>query len=425
MRTLLLDPFSGVAGDMFTAALLTLGLDREAFLETLNKLNIEGCYAEIEETVKSGITSLKFNVITPMGVEGPGGKFTQKKKFLPVSSSGTNFVKKDDHHHSHRSYTEVIEIIKNSELPEEVKTLSTKVFTELGKAEASIHGMSLENVHFHEVGAADAIFDICGACLAFHMLEVDKFVCRPIAVGGGVVKTAHGLLPVPAPATARLLEGIPTKNGAAEKELTTPTGAAIIKGLCDEYSNGTDGTILKTGYGAGTLTFPTHANVLKATLLESSSDSAYNTDEIKVIQCNIDDMPAEMLSAVIPKLLKNGALDVTCTPCMMKKNRQAFTLEVLCNDDSFSILAEIIIRETSTFGIRYQTWQRLKLDREFKEIDTEYGKVTVKIGSSGGEIIKISPEFDSCLALSDHKNVPVTQIYSAAQAASYPLLKKN
>ncbi|MCM8538428.1 MAG: nickel pincer cofactor biosynthesis protein LarC [Lentisphaeraceae bacterium] len=425
MRILLLDPFSGLAGDMFTAALLDLGVDRQEFLKTLNGLKVEGCHAEIEETIKSGISSLKFNVVTPLGIEGPGGKF--KKKFSPVTINKTKLVKQTDHAHSHRSLTQVLEIIDKSSLPTPVKDLSRKIFIELGKAEASIHGMTLENVHFHEVGAADAIYDICGASLAFHMLNIEKFVCRPLAVGGGVVNTAHGFLPVPAPATARLLEGIPTKVGPAEKELTTPTGAAIIKALATSFENGADGSIVATGYGAGTLSFPTHANVLKATLLENNSESSSSleTDEVKLIQCNIDDMPGEILSALIPNLLKQGALDVTCTPCMMKKNRQAFTLEVICHESELKTLAKILLCETSTFGVRYQTWNRFKLDRKFEKVMTEHGEVSVKIGLMDGEIIKISPEFDSCLALSELENVPVTQIYSAAQAASYPLLKKN
>ena len=425
MRILLLDPFSGLAGDMFTAALLDLGIDRQEFLETLNGLKVEGCHAEIGETIKSGISSLKFNVVTPLGIEGPGGKF--KKKFSPVTINKTKLVKQTDHAHSHRSLTQVLEIIAKSKLPTPVKELSRKVFTELGKAEASIHGMTLENVHFHEVGAADAIYDICGASLAFHMLKIDKFICRPLAVGGGVVNTAHGLLPIPAPATARLLEGIPTKVGPAEKELTTPTGAAIIKALATDFQNGADGKLIATGYGAGTLSFPTHANVLKATLLESDSrnEDSFKTDEVKVIQCNIDDMPGEMLSALIPNLLKKGALDVTCTPCMMKKNRQAFTLEVICHESELKSLSKTLLTETSTFGVRYQTWNRFKLDRKFQKVTTEYGEVTVKVGLIDEQIIKISPEFDSCLALSELKNVPVTQIYSAVQASSLTLLKKN
>lgn len=426
MRILLLDPFSGLAGDMFTAAVLHLGIDIEKFLKTLNQLNLEGCHAEVEKTIKNGISSYKFNVITPQGVEGPGGQFTQIKKFTPVTAAKTSFVKQDDHHHSHRSLKEVLEIIKNSSLPDQVKEMSSNVFTELGKAEAFIHGMTLEKVHFHEVGAADAIYDICGACLAVEMLQVDKIVCRPVAVGAGVVKTAHGLLPVPAPATARLLKGVPTKVGPAERELTTPTGAAIIATLCDKFAAGADGEVKATGYGAGTLSFPTHANVLKATLLEESkTDTQFLSDEVSVIQSNIDDMPGELLSELIPKLLDKGALDVTCTPCMMKKNRQAFTLEVICTQEKLGQLSEILLLETSTFGIRHQNWQRLKLDRKFENVETEFGKVKVKLGLIDGKIVKISPEFDACAALSKAKNVPVTQIYSAVQAVAYPLLKKN
>ncbi|MCM8525049.1 MAG: nickel pincer cofactor biosynthesis protein LarC [Lentisphaeraceae bacterium] len=428
MKTLFIDPFTGIAGDMFTGALLNLDqIDTDAFFETLNSLNLEGCSASTEKILKNGIRANKFNVMTPEGMEGPGGEFSGKtKKFIPLTKiSKTPLVKQHDHDHDHRSLQEVLDIIKKSKLAENVKNLSCEIFTELGKAEAYIHDKTLESVHFHEVGAADAIYDICAAALALTMLKIDKVVCRPVAVGSGTVKTAHGILPVPAPATARLLEGIPTLAGPAERELTTPTGAAILKTICSEYSANASGTLTATGYGAGTLTFKTHANVLKASLLEDNSSSKLETDTVVAVICNIDDMPGEILTSLIPDLLELGALDVTCTPCMMKKGRQGFQLEVLCPPELQNKVSEFLLVNTSTFGVRFTEYSRQKLKREFIELETEYGKITVKAGYMGEELIKISPEYENCKALSDQLNVPVTQIYSAVQASALPLLKKN
>ena len=431
MKILLIDPFSGIAGDMLTGALVNLGLNQEEFLTELNKLNLEGCRVTLDLISKNGIRAHKFNVITPQGIEGPGGLFKPAGKKFSQALGKQSFVqevKKQDHHHSHRSLQEVLKIIKNSALDEKVKEMACRVFTELGKAEAFIHDSTLEKVHFHEVGAADAIYDICAVCLAIHLHGVEKIVCRPIAVGGGVVKTAHGLLPVPAPATAKLIEGLPTKVGPAQKELTTPTGAAILKAVCDEFSGGADGILLGTGYGAGTLDFPTHANVVKVTLLEDQSksqDKLHECDKVIVMQCNIDDMAGEILSSLIPILLENKALDVTCTPCLMKKSRQAFVIEVLCHEEHFQQLSEILLRQTTTFGLRYQQWQRLKLRREFISLETQYGDITAKAGYIGDELIKISPEFSDCEAVAQRLKIPVTQIYSAVHAAALPLLKKN
>jgi pyridinium-3,5-bisthiocarboxylic acid mononucleotide nickel chelatase len=425
MRTLLIDPFSGIAGDMFTAALLDLGvIDHTKYFETLKTLNIRDCSATADKILKNGISAHKFTVTTSAGIEGPGGLFENKgkKKFIPLTKI-TSHVKTNSH--DHRSLTEVLKTINDSALPDDVKKLSCQVFTELGKSEAFIHNKNLETVHFHEVGAADAIMDICAACLAVITLKVDKIVCRPIAVGGGTVKTAHGILPVPAPATAKLLEGVPTLSGPAERELTTPTGAALIKTLCDEFCNGANGTLLACGYGAGTLNFKTHANVVKVTLLESSENAKMLQDQITCLKTNIDDMPGEQLTSIIPELLELGALDVSCTPCMMKKGRQAFTLEVLCHETKTEALAEYILTNSSSFGIRYTNWSRFILKRQVLELDTEFGKINAKAGYLDGKLIKISPEYEFCKNLSLKKNVPVTQIYSAVHAASLPLLLKN
>lgn len=428
MRILYIDPFTGIAGDMFTGALLNLDIiDNEKFFKTLNSLKLEGCSASTEKILKNGIRANKFNVITPEGMEGPGGKFSGKtKKFIPLTNiSKVVSVKQDHHDHEHRSLQEVLKTIKDSGLPAEVKELSCKIFTELGKAEAYIHNKTLESVHFHEVGAADAVYDICAASLALLMLKIDRVVCRPVAVGAGTVKTAHGILPVPAPATARLLEGIQTLCGPAERELTTPTGAAILKTICDEFSSNVQGKLISCGYGAGTLNFKTHANVLKVTLLESEDENDLETDIVFSIQCNIDDMPGETLSSLIPELLELGALDVTTTPCMMKKGRQGFQVEVLSKAEEKEKLARHLLIHTSTFGVRFTEHSRLKLKRENIELDTVFGKISAKAGIAGNKIIKISPEYENCKALAEQLNVPVTQIYSAVQASALPLLKKN
>lgn len=428
MNILYIDPFTGIAGDMFTGALLNLDIiDPEQFFKTLSSLNIKDCSASTEKILKNGIRANKFNVMTPEGMEGPGGEFSGKtKKFIPLTKiSKATSVKTDHHDHDHKSLQEVLATIKNSDLPSDVKELSCKIFTELGKAEAYIHDKTLKSVHFHEVGAADAIYDICAASLALISLKIDKVICRPVAVGAGTVKTAHGILPVPAPATAKLLEGIQTVTGPTERELTTPTGAAILKTICHEFSSNAKGKLIACGYGAGTLNFKTHANVLKVSLLESSESDELDSDTVSAIQCNIDDMPGEGLSSLIPELLELGALDVTTTPCMMKKGRQGFQLEVLCPPDLKDTVVKHLLLHTSTFGVRFTEWSRQKLKREFIELDTEFGKITAKAGYLGKELIKISPEYENCKTLADQFKVPVTQIYSAVHASSLSLLKKN
>lgn len=428
MKTLYIDPFTGIAGDMFSGALLNLGLiDNEKFIDTLNSLNLKGCFAATERILKNGIRAHKFSVQTPKGFEGPGGKFSGKtKKFIPLTTvKKVTSIKNREHGHEHRSFLEVLQIINNSKLPEEVKKLSCKIFTELGKAEAYIHDQSLDKVHFHEVGAADAIYDICAASLAILTLEVDRVVSRPVALGGGTVKTAHGILPVPAPATAKLLEGVPTLSGPAERELTTPTGAAILKTVCDEFSADVSGKIVATGYGAGTLNFTTHANVLKVSILESAVNDELENDSILSIKCNLDDMPGEQLSSLIPQLLELGALDVTVTPCMMKKGRQGFTVEVLCDTTEKQRITEHLLLHTTTFGIRYSEWSRLKLKRNFIELQTPFGKISAKAGYLGDKLVKVSPEYELCHEAASRANVPISQIYTAVQAASLPLLQKN
>lgn len=428
MRILYIDPFTGIAGDMFTGALLNLDMiDTDEFFKTLNSLNLEGCHASTEKMLKNGIRANKFEVTTPEGVEGPGGEFQGKtKKFIPLTKVfKISSVKTHEHDHEHRSLQEVLKIITDSGLPEIVKNLSCEIFTELGKAEAYIHDKTLESVHFHEVGAADAVYDICAASLALTMLNIDKVICRPVAVGAGTVKTAHGILPVPAPATAKLLEGIYTIPGPAERELTTPTGAAILKTICDEFSSKAPGKMIATGYGAGTLNFKTHANVLKVSLLETEGENDLEADSVFAIKCNIDDMAGEILSSLIPELLDLGALDVTATPCQMKKGRQGIQIEVLCSEEKREELSRHLLIHTPTFGVRFSEYSRLKLKRENIELETEFGKITAKAGYLGKELIKISPEYENCKALADTLKVPVTQIYSAVHAASLPLLKKN
>ncbi len=427
MKILAIDPFAGIAGDMFTGALLSLGkIDIEEFLKILNSINLPGCQATVKRVIKNGITSCKFEVTTPEGVEGPGGEFTgTAKKFIPLTivQKKTKVVQQE-HDHSHRSLQEVLAIIKNSPLPEKVKKTSCEIFTELGKAEAFIHDKTLENIHFHEVGAADAIYDICAASLALHLLGVDRVTCGKVAVGSGTVKTAHGLLPVPTPATAKLLEGVHTFSGPAEKELTTPTGAAILKAVCHEFTPQVNGKLLAVGYGAGTMDFKTHANVLKVTLLEVNSASEFESDEVLAIQCNIDDMNSEYLSSIVPELLKIGGIDVTVTPCQMKKNRPGIQLEVLCFEKDKEDIAKYLLIHTSTFGVRYQKFSRLKLSRKMIVLETVYGKIEAKAGYLGSELVKISPEYENCRELAEKLKLPLAHIYSAVNAAAAPLLNK-
>jgi uncharacterized protein (TIGR00299 family) protein len=404
VKTLFINPISGIAGDMFVGALLDAGADTADFWQQLNAIAMpcESWEAGSEPVMRRGIAATHFTVT----VNGDA----------VTSHNDTHGGHGHSHHHG-RHLGEIIEIISAAAIAESAKTRACRVFELLAAAEGKIHKKSPDAVHFHEVGAVDAIADIVGACLALDVLGVDSVVSTAVAVGGGTVNCSHGVMPVPAPAVAELLTDVPVLFGTADFELTTPTGAALLTALTADFSGRSRGTIVSSGYGAGTRDLEHHANVLQVVLTEFAGKAA---DTVDLIECNIDDMPGEWFSHITPTLLDAGALDVTIVPCTMKKGRPGTVLQVMAANADRQALVDILFAETTTFGVRWHTAERQVLSRKNIEVDTTYGVISVKLGfaQEGGALMRIAPEYESCRAAAAANSCPLSAVYEAATAAA-------
>lgn len=373
-RTLHIEPFSGIAGDMFVAALLDLGADVPAFWDSLNSLPIrEEFDARLETVQRSGIQARRFIVETHCH---------------------------DHHSHSHghshgRRLDEIEAIISGaSSITVKARDLSLAIFRNLAKAESKVHGKAIEHVHFHEVGAVDAIVDIVGASIAYDLLAVGSTTSEPPSLGGGTVKTAHGVLPVPAPATMELLTGLPSRRGPVEVELTTPTGAAILRTIVGAWT-APDGSVLSVGYGAGSKEFPSTPNVLRCSIMDAGGASDFLDDEVAVVECNLDDASGESLSHLGPKLFEIGALDYAVIPATMKKSRMGMIVQVIAPTSKRDAILDALLKETTTFGARWRIERRKVLRRRQIELETALGPVPVKVGlDAAGRVIKAKPEAD-------------------------------
>ncbi|MCK4796925.1 MAG: nickel pincer cofactor biosynthesis protein LarC [Spirochaetes bacterium] len=364
MNILYIDAFSGVSGDKMVAALLSLGANKDLLLKSLSSLEIKDEFkVDIVDKNIMGIISLKFNVIK----------------------------KKDSHHHRHLN--DILKIINNSSITDNAKNIAIEIFKILGQAEAKVHNMSIDDIHFHEIGAVDSIVDIISVACLIDSLKIDKIYSSIIPVGCGFVKAAHGILPVPAPATIEILKNIPVYGTEIKSELTTPTGASILKHLVKDYIKLPVMNIKKIGYGAGdrNLDIP---NILRLYLGEKDNNN-FDSDYIVSLQTNIDDCTPEQLGFLSNKLLQKGALDVFITPIVMKKTRQAQLLTVLCLDKDRILLENEIFLNSTTFGIRRTYHQRSILRREKKIIKVEGIEVKIKLGWHGDELIQTSIEYES------------------------------
>ena len=379
MKICYLDAFSGIAGDMTVGALLDAGADPTALLEGLTSLGTSATF-RIEKTSRHGIAASKFHVDA---VE------TKKHRHLP----------------------HILDMVDGSKLPNAVKQTSARVFQRLGEAEAKVHGVAVEKVHFHEVGAVDSICDIAGACLGFHLLGIDEIYASAINVGSGTVKTEHGILPVPTPATAELLQGKPVYARGPAMELTTPTGAAIATTLAREFGALPAMKLLATGYGAGDRDFPDNANVLRVLIGERGTATEATT--VAVLEANIDDSSPQVLGYAMEKLLESGALDVTLEPVFMKKNRPGMLLRVIAKPEDRETLAAVVFAETSTLGLRIYDAQRRVKARTIIEIDIAQGRVRIKAADDGS----FAPEYEDCKRLAKESGVPLQQILKDATLA--------
>jgi len=379
MKICYLDAFSGISGDMTVGALIDAGADSGAVVLALEQLGT-GATFTIEKTKRCGITASKFRVM--------GGKAT-----------------------GHRHLKNILELIDASALPGSVKQAASAVFQRLGEAEAKVHDISIDKVHFHEVGAVDSICDIVGACAAFDLLDVDEIHSSPVNVGSGTVKTEHGVLPVPAPATAELLTGKPVYARGPSVELTTPTGAAIAVTLASEFGALPPMQITATGYGAGDKDFQEHANVLRVLIGETSKAEEATT--VAVLEANIDDSSPQVLGYAMERLLEAGALDVTLESVLMKKNRPGTLVRVIAKQEDREALAQLMFAETSTLGLRIYSAERRVKERHTLEVETPHGKVRIKIAEDGS----YAPEYEDCRKLARETGVPLKQILAEANLA--------
>ena len=351
------------------------------------------------------------------GLQVPGWQLSAEKVWKKGMAATYVKVKTEDQQ-KHRSLSAILEILTNSRLAGLVRDRAAAIFTKLGEAEARVHGVPLEKIHFHEVGAVDAIVDIVGACIGFHFLGIEKFACSPLNVGGGTSKMAHGVLPVPAPATANLLQGKPTYSNGVQKELVTPTGAAIVATLCDTFGPQPLMSVNAIGYGAGTADLEGQPNVVRIMIGEAAEKAVAGFDEeIAVVEANLDDMNPQIYGYFLEKALAEGALDVYTTPVQMKKNRPGTLLTVLCRPQDTQALMSLIFAETTTFGARTYRAQRRALPREFVSVSTDFGDVRIKISRVNGRILHVAPEYDDCRKLAVEKNVPLQRVINEALRA--------
>lgn len=397
LRILYLDCFSGISGNMLLGALLDAGLPEGYLRKELKKLPVSDYEIVIERVKKCGISATYVDVR------------------LTAHHHGHHHH--EEHHHRH--LPDILDIIDQSDLSDKIKEDSKRIFKQLAQAEAKVHGTTIDQIHFHEVGAVDAIIDIVGAAIGLNWLAVDAIYTSKLHVGSGFVNCDHGLMPVPAPATAELLKSIPYYSGAISKELVTPTGAAIIATLGSGFGTMPENFIShKIAYGAGTweLTIP---NVLRMHIGEIADDSDNNKI---VIETNIDDLNPQVYEYVIEKLLTAGAADVWLTPITMKKSRPATQLSVLTDKQNLDDLVKIIFAETSTIGLRFYHVERAVAERKLIDVSTDWGIVHVKISYRGGQVVHISPEFDECKILAQKNNIPLKLVQQKAVEIAWQLI---
>jgi len=468
MKALYLDIFSGISGDMFIGALIDLGVSEHQIKYKLAELAIGGYNIDISRKEKSGIAGVKFDVI--LNKEGthaptahsafhdhphrPRESSSNDTRFLNASFGKFDAPKaatvgeKHEHKHAvHRNFAGISEIISASNLSSWVKEKAISVFYRIALAEGKIHGMSPDEVHFHEVGAVDSIVDIVGACIALEILGKPRVLAGNVQEGSGWVRCAHGRFPLPAPATLGIFSerGVPVTQCDEPYEMVTPTGAALLAEFVESFGPMQGIVPEKVGFGLGTRNFKSRPNVLRAVLGEVSTETGpapvkegtpaasveppvqyieapapavpslgWEIDTVAVLETNLDDINAELLGAFVETAFAAGALDVFHTPIQMKKNRPGVLLTVLCAEADVDRFTELLLRETTAFGVRRTFAERRKLQRDFINVMTPYGEVTVKLGRLAGQVIQAAPEFESCRAAAEQAGVPIKAVYDAA-----------
>ncbi len=380
------DTFSGASGDMIVGALIDAGLSLDELRRELAKLPLTGYQVRGEKVQRGGLSATKFSV---------------------------DIERAEEHHH--RNLADIVGLIDASALSDRVKDTAKRIFTRLAEAEAAVHGKAVSEVHFHEVGAVDSIIDIVGAAIGVERLGITRVISGPLRFGSGIVKTQHGELPVPAPATVRLAEGVPVRHTGIQCELTTPTGAAVLTALAESFGQPPPMRLKSVGLGAGSAELAERPNVIRV-LIGVEDESV--ADRVVILEANIDDASGEIIGYAMESILAAGALDVFALPIQMKKSRPGTLLSVIARPEDASKMEEIIFRETTTFGIRRREELRTKLDRRFVEVAVHGAKVRVKCGVLGGRVVTVAPEYEDCARLAREKNIPLRDIYAAARDAA-------
>jgi pyridinium-3,5-bisthiocarboxylic acid mononucleotide nickel chelatase len=388
MKTLYFDCFAGASGDMILGAMVSAGVDPRALSEQLGLLSVQGFAVDFATVNRSGISATYARVQTA-------------------------------HEHAHRHLGDILKIISESRLSETVKERAGKIFSLLAAAEAHVHNEPIDHVHFHEVGALDAIVDVVGAAICFDLLGIERFVCSPLHVGSGTVDMAHGRFPVPPPAVTELLKHAPVYATDIKGELVTPTGAAIIATVCAEFGPLPKMSISDTGYGAGTREYEKFPNVLRVIIGEDAADdsSAPAGEQLWMLETNIDDLSPQVLGHVMDRAFDLGALDCYFTPIQMKKNRPAVLLSILCRSNEKEKLSQLVFLETTTLGLRSYAVRRQALERETARVETPYGPIDVKVARLNDRESKSMPEYEQCRAAARRANVPLRVVEDEARSA--------
>ncbi|NUN23382.1 MAG: nickel pincer cofactor biosynthesis protein LarC [Candidatus Jettenia caeni] len=389
MKIAYFDCFSGISGDMTLGAIVDAGLDLAVLKERLGQLPIHGYELSAEKVKRAGICGTKVHVI--------------------ISQKDEHRHKHHNHHHSQYNFSDIQTIIEKSNLHHDIKKDSIRIFHRLATVEAKVHNTSIEEVHFHEVGAIDSIVDIVGSVIALKHTGIEKIYFSPIPTGHGYTMCEHGTFPVPPPAVAELLKGHLLKSVDIAKELTTPTGAAIVTTLGEGIHTIPEMRILQVGYGAGSYHDSTIPNLLRVIIGETTPGT--EADEMWVVETNIDNMSGEIIGYVMDKLFEAGAVDVYFTPIQMKKERPGIIISALVPERNLSSVESVLFDQTATFGIRKYKVIRTILTREFKEFDTRLGKIKVKIGKFHEDIKSFSPEYEDCKRIAEEKGIPLKHVY--------------
>ncbi|MFH2011293.1 MAG: nickel pincer cofactor biosynthesis protein LarC [Pseudomonadota bacterium] len=382
MKIAYLDCFSGISGDMILGAMVDLGLSKTKLEDELGKLSLSGYEITCSNEARMQINGTRVKVI----------------------------LKEKEYHH--RSFSDIKRLITESTLDKETKELSIGVFQRLAEAEAKIHKKDIDDIHFHEVGAVDSIVDVVGAAVGIKHFGIEGVYASRIPLGSGFVTCQHGTLPLPAPATIELLKGIPVYESGIKGELVTPTGAAIITTLTDNFGRMPSMIIRNIGYGVGDKEFQEVPNLLRIILGEEEREK--ETDRVTVIETNIDDMNPEVYDFLMERLFEEGALDVSLSPIQMKKNRPSVLLRVICHEGNKTRVINTILNESTSFGVRYYEVDRVKVPRRLEEVETKFGKINVKIYQDNDAIINVSPEYEDCKKIAKEKKVPLKRVYSEA-----------